>query len=141
MKKYLVVILSVVVFFSTSTCGVGKSASIEPTTWAMSSIQSAEDGSVLYCSANEKENHVEAEVRDIVCQISGSTIEILNQETSEKWSGTYHLLETSDHSSIYEGNIDGKECHIVKSVMVYWDGTDRDALIISFEGYVLNFFA
>ena len=142
MKRVLAFIMMVMVCFSLSACGGGNSVSIEPTIWVMSSIQKADDGAVIYCSANEKSNYTGVDVRDITCNINGSTIDILNNETSEKWSGTYKLLNSDDISSIYEATIEDTECQIVKSVTEYKNGTDtRDTLILSCRDYVLNFFA
>lgn len=142
MKRVFAFMLTIVVFLSLSACDGGSSASIEPTIWVMSSIQRADDGAVIYCSANEKNHYVGADVRDITCHISGSSIEILNNETSEKWNGTYRLLDSDDTSSIYEATIEDAVCQMVKSVTGYKDETEaRDTLILSCEDYVLNFFA
>lgn len=142
MKRVFAFMLTFVVCLSLSACDGGSSASIEPTILVMSSIQRADDGAVIYCSANEKNHYVGADARDITCHISGSSIEILNNETSEKWSGTYRLLDSDDTSSIYEATIEDAVCQMVKGVTEYEDGTEaRDTLILSCEDYVLNFFA
>ena len=141
MKRVFAFMLMVVVCFSLSACGRENSVSIEPTIWVMSTIQRANDGAIVYCSSNEENHYAGAEVRDFTCNINGSSIEILNNETSEKWSGTYRLLDSDDTSSVYEATIGDTVCQMVKSMTEYEDGTEaRDTLILSFEDYVLNFF-
>lgn len=140
MKKIFALLLIVVASFSLSACE-GKSTSIDPTIWVMSSIQSTSDGAVTYCSAKEKDNFPEADVRDISCNIDGSTITIRNNETSEEWNGTYKLLDSNDERTIYEVTIEGEKCQAVKSVTEYEnDAGTRDTLILSCKDYVLNFF-
>ena len=69
MKRVFAFMLTFVVCLSLSACDGGSSASIEPTIWVMSSIQRADDGAVIYCSANEKNHYVGADARDITCHI------------------------------------------------------------------------
>ncbi len=141
MKRAAAFMLTVVIGCFLSACGGERSAPIEPAAWVMSSVQRGDDGAVLYCSAGEKDLYADAEVRDIVCNINDSAIEIRNNETSEKWSGTYELLKSNDAGNIYEATIEDKEYLLVKSVTEYADGTDpRDTLILSCEDLALKFF-
>lgn len=140
MKKLLALVLVIATSLILSACGGQKSSFIEPTAWVMSSVQSSSDGAIVYCSANEKEDYPEADVRDIICNIDGSAIEILNNDTSEEWNGTYKVVDNNEKRSIYEVTIGGEEGQMVKSLTEYDDTAPQNTLILSCGDYVLNFF-
>ncbi|WP_373598641.1 hypothetical protein [Paraclostridium bifermentans] len=137
MKKLTIVII----LFVFLTCISGCSRANEKTNWNMQSIQGS-GGAVIYCSNENKDNYLNATIKNIVCTLENSSITITDKDTGEEWIGKCKIIEESPqiNTTIYEVKFDNNQKgYIGKSITKYADNTQENTLIISCGEYSLNF--
>ncbi|WP_270648169.1 hypothetical protein [Paeniclostridium hominis] len=103
----------------------------------MRSIQ-GNNGEVIYCSNKNKDTFPNAIVKDIICILQGSSINITDKNNGNKWIGSCTIIDSPQ--GIYEVIFDNNEKGIMgKSITKYSDNTQENTLVISCEGYTLYF--
>lgn len=140
MKKISIFLLFVLCF-SFSGC-MDNTPSIANTNWKMTSIQSGDDGSIIISGSSEiQEIYPNSELIDMTCSFTRSEFTMNNNISGDTWTGTYSLINDDNIKSSIYGLVftNGKTGHAVHGITTYADGSQKDTLIISAQGYALNF--
>lgn len=141
MKRVLIFLLLFILCFPFSSC-INNSPSIQNTNWKMTSIQSGNEGSIIISGSSEmQESYPNSKLIDMTCSFTQSKFILSNNTSGDIWTGTYSLINDDNIKSSIYGLVfsDGKTGHAVYGITTYADGSQEDTLIISAEGYAMNF--
>ena len=146
-KSKIWISLCLIFILGLSLCGCDSKAklNIENHEWNFSMVQSAENGEILYCSADTQELYEDADVLDLWNNIKDGKLLISNNDTQETWSLDYSLKSSDSNSNIYEVTYiadDVKTSGMATVGLTTRDnGDDEYTLIISIEEYAVYFTA
>ena len=135
MKK----LITVITLLLSCICINGCSVDNQKIVWNMDYIQ-GKHGEVIYCSDENKYIYPNADIKNITCILQDSFFTITDNDTDNKWIGTYKIIAEDSNSSIYGVKFDNnKTGHLIKSFTKYADNTQHNTMIISCEKYSLTF--
>ncbi len=141
-KKYVAILLAVVMIFSFSSCGQNDNQ-IDAYTWNLATIQSTENGGVIIAYdpnvALAGDSYANATAIEISLSAENGKLVMQDKTNAKTYEGTYSVTDNNAQSTIYKITIDGKEGAAVLSDTKYADGTSVATLILSVDDYALNF--
>jgi len=139
MKK-LILALSLILILA-SGCTGHNIPMIESEHWQMDSIQSIDaDGQIVACSPDHTDALTDANIILMECELSDGLLSLTDLTGNKTYNGTYVLLDRDREAINYRLFIGSSEGLAVTAMTTYHDGSQTPTLIISIDGYVLNFF-
>lgn len=142
MKKVLVIGLLICFLAGMTGCSKGEAVRIEDYDWNLTFVLVGEDGRVLGCAPEHYEAHKDDEtiqVMDIDCIVSDGKYTIIDVINDKEYSGTYEVLEEDKESVIYTLTGEDVAGMAVTSITKGDDGSKTPTLIVSMDGYDINF--
>ena len=144
MKRFIAVILSVLLFVSLVGCNNTAKVPIENYDWSMATIQSTENNGafIVYdpdIVIDPEYTYSHCAPMKMTCEAKDGKITISDKTNNKTYEGTYKVTDKSPESTIYEITIGEKEGTAVTAMTKYPNGTGMATLIISVDGYSLNF--
>ena len=117
--------------------GCGRSPlPIERMDWELTSVQHIDAPAGIWSVAAEE---TEA---PLTCTLSDGKLQLSCPESGESWEGSYQAGNTDPRSTTtYEVSFGGKDGMMVSGLTTYLDGSQDGTLIITCDGYTLNFAA
>ena len=142
MKRIILSAMLVFLLVGTIGCNTEDSINIEGHDWHLTFVLSSEDGKVVGCAPEHYEAHkddVNIQEMDLDCIVSDGTYTIIDATSSTEYSGTYEIMEENKESIIYTLTSREKTGMAVTSITKGDDGSKTPTLIITMDGYDLNF--
>lgn len=142
MKRIILSAMLVFLLVGTTGCSTADPIKIEGHDWHLTFVLSSEDGKVLGCAPEHYEFHKEDEdikEMDLDCVVSDGTYTIIDATNSTEYSGTYEIMEENKESIIYTLTSGEETGMAVTSITKGDDGSKTPTLIITMDGYDLNF--
>lgn len=142
MKKLLLAGLMVFLLASSTGCSKEETVKIDEHDWNLTFVLSSEDGRVLGCAPEHYEAHKEDEnikEMNLDCVVSDGKYTITDVTNNTEYSGTYKVMEENKDSVIYSLTSEEGTGIAVTSITKGDDGSRTPTLIISMDGYDLNF--
>ena len=143
MRKSFLWLLILLLAVNLAGCSKGQTLPVENLNWTMTSVQSSEDGKILFCAPERQEQTPEASVKILRCTLDGEKVVVTDEETGEKWTGAYERIRANpDQSAIYEVTFDSGEMgYMTSGITTYSDGSQSGTLILTHGDYTANFSA
>lgn len=144
MKKTMSFVISIMICVTLAGCGMSASLPIEEMQWKMTMIQSDGDGGTRAVgSATLLNTYPNAEHLEMTCSFDKTGFTIRNLTSGESFNGTYsNKVNGEEHTTIYDVVFaNGVKGLAVSGIKEYGDGRRDGTLIISADGYALNFSA
>lgn len=147
MTRFANKIIPFVLLFVLVVCLVGCDGtvkySIEGYDWIMTTAQSAENGNfVAYNPSDDPfdaENYPNAVAVELTFKAKNGLLTIENKTDGVNYAGTYKEISSSSAGTQYEITIGEKSGMAVASATKYSDGTEVLTLVLSVDGYAINF--
>lgn len=142
MKKLLLIGLVILLLAGMTGCSKEETVKIEEHDWNLTFVLSSEDGRVLGCAPKHYEAHKEDEsVKeiDLDCVVSDGKYTIVDVTNNTEYSGTYEIMEEDKESVIYTLTSEEGTGMAVTSITKGDDGSRTPTLILSIDGYDINF--
>ena len=142
MKKVLVIGLLICLLTGMTGCDKEEVVRIEDYDWNLTFVLSSEDGRVWGCAPEHYEAHKDDEtiqVMNIDCIVSDGKYTIIDGTNDKEYSGTYEVLEEDKESGIYTLTGEDAAGMAVTSITKGDDGSKTPTLIVSMDGYDINF--
>ena len=142
MKKLLLAGLLVVLLAGVAGCAKEETVKIEEYDWKLTFVLSSEDGKVLGCAPEHYEAHKEDESIkeiDLDCVVSDGKYTIVDAATNTEYNGIYEIMDKDKESVIYTLTSEEGTGMAVTSITKGDDGSRTPTLILSFDGYDINF--
>lgn len=134
--------ISALGFVFLAGCSGNNAPQIDESTWAITTIQSAEaEGQIVACSSDDSEVFENAIEVNFECTAEEGELSLIDKMEDKTYTGSYSLLSSNRESSIYKITLDGTEGTAVSSSTTYNDGNQIPTLIVSLGDYTLNFLA
>lgn len=142
MKKLLLAGLMVFLLAGSTGCSKEEIVKIDEHDWNLTFVLSSEDGRVLGCAPEHYEAHKEDEnikEMNLDCVVSDGEYTITDVTNNNEYSGTYEVMEENKDSVIYSLTSEEGTGMAVTSITKGDGGSKTPTLIISMDGYDLNF--
>lgn len=142
MKKLLLTSLTILLILGMVGCSKAETVKIEGHDWDLTFVLSSEDGRVLGCAPEHYEAHKEDEnikEMNIDCVIADGKYTIVDIINDTEYSGTYEIIEEDKESIIYTLTSEEGTGMAVTSITKGDDGSRTPTLVISLDGYDINF--
>ena len=142
MKKLLLIGLVILLLAGMTGCSKEETVKIEEHDWNLTFVLSSEDGRVLGCAPKHYEAHKEDESIkeiDLDCVVSDGKYTIVDVTNNTEYSGTYEIMEEDKESVIYTLTSEEGTGMAVTSITKGDDGSRTPTLILSIDGYDINF--
>lgn len=142
MKKLLLVSLVILLLAGMTGCSNEETVKIEEYDWNLTFVLSSEDGRVLGCAPEHYEAHKEdknIKEIDLDCVASNGKYTIVDATNDTEYTGTYEIMEEDKESVIYTLTSEEGTGMAVTSITKGDDGSKTPTLIISLDGYDINF--
>ena len=142
MKKLLLTSLVILLLAGMTGCSKEETVKIEEHDWNLTFVLSSEDGRVLGCVPEHYEAHKEDESIkeiDLDCVASDGKYIIVDVTNNTEYNGTYEIMEEDKESVIYTLNSEDGTGMAVTSITKGDDGSRTPTLILSIDGYDINF--
>lgn len=141
-KKYVVILLAVIMIFSFTACGQNGNK-IDKYTWNLATVQSVEEnGAIIAYDPNVAlagDSYANATAIEISLSAENGKLIMKDKTNNKTYEGTYSVTDNNAQSIIYKITVDGKEGTAILSDTEYADGTSVATLILSVNDYALNF--
>ena len=140
MKKLFALILAVVLLLP--GCGTPAAAQkyfIEGKDWQVVTVQSAEDGRVLWVGEGAQALYPEAGLLTLTCKAEGGRLVFTTADQTHE--GSYALQQSDDNAAIYTVTVGEETGPAAVSVTTYGDGRAEQTLVMQLGGYSLYFAA
>lgn len=140
MKKLFALILAVVLLLP--GCGTPAAAQkyfIEGKDWQVVTVQSAEDGRVLWVGEGAQALYPEAGLLTLTCKAEGGRLVFTTADQTHE--GSYTLQQSDDNAAIYTVTVGEETGPAAVSVTTYGDGRAEQTLVMQLGGYSLYFAA
>ena len=138
MKKLFALILAVVLLLT--GCGTPAAAQkyyIEEKDWQVVTVQSAEDGRVLWVGEDAQTLYPEAGLLTLTCKAEGGRLTFTT--TDQTHEGSYALQQSDDNAAIYTVTVGEETGPAAVSITTYGDGRAEQTLVMQLGGYSLYF--
>ncbi len=138
MKKLFALILAIVLLLP--GCGTPAAAQkyfIEGKDWQVVTVQSAEDGRVLWVGEDAQALYPEAGLLTLTCKAEGGRLVFTTADQTHE--GSYTLQQSDDNAAIYTVTVGEETGPAAVSVTTYGDGRAEQTLVMQLGGYSLYF--
>lgn len=138
MKKLFALILAIVLLLT--GCGTPAAAQkyfIEGKDWQVVTVQSAEDGRVLWVGEGAQTLYPEAGLLTLTCKAEGGRLVFTTADQTHE--GSYALQQSDDNAAIYTVTVGEETGPAAVSVTTYGDGRAEQTLVMQLGGYSLYF--
>lgn len=138
MKKLFALILAIVLLLP--GCGTtARKYYIEEKDWQVVTVQSAEDGRVLWVGEGAQTLYPEAGLLTLTCKEEGGRLVFTTADQTHE--GSYALQQSDDNAAIYTVTVGEETGPAAVSVTTYGDGRAEQTLVMQLGGYSLYFAA
>lgn len=138
MKKLFALILVTVLLLT--GCGTPAAAQkyfIEGKDWQVVTVQSAEDGRVLWVGEDAQALYPEAGLLTLTCKAEGGRLVFTTADQTHE--GSYALQQSDDNAAIYTVTVGEETGPAAVSITTYGDGRAEQTLVMQLGGYSLYF--
>lgn len=138
MKKLFALILAIVLLLP--GCGTPAAAQkyfIEGKDWQVVTVQSVEDGRVLWVGEGAQTLYPEAGLLALTCKAEGGRLTFTTADQAHE--GSYALQQSDDNAAIYTVTVGEETGPAAVSVTTYGDGRAEQTLVMQLGGYSLYF--
>lgn len=138
MKKLFALILTIVLLLP--GCGTPAAAQkyfIEGKDWQVVTVQSAEDGRVLWVGEDAQALYPEAGLLTLTCKAEGGRLVFTTADQTHE--GSYALQQSDDNAAIYTVTVGEETGPAAASITTYGDGRAEQTLVMQLGGYSLYF--
>lgn len=138
MKKLFALILAIVLLLP--GCGTPAAAQkyfIEGKDWQVVTVQSVEDGRVLWVGEGAQTLYPEAGLLTLTCKAEGGRLTFTAADQTHE--GSYALQQSDDNAAIYTVTVGEETGPAAVSVTTYGDGRAEQTLVMQLGGYSLYF--
>lgn len=138
MKKLFALILAIVLLLP--GCGTPAAAQkyfIEGKDWQVVTVQSVEDGRVLWVGEGAQTLYPEAGLLALTCKAEGGRLTFTTADQTHE--GSYALQQSDDNAAIYTVTVGEETGPAAVSVTTYGDGRAEQTLVMQLGGYSLYF--
>lgn len=138
MKKLFALILAIVLLLP--GCGTpARKYFIEEKDWQVVTVQSVEDGRVLWVGEGAQSLYPEAGLLALTCKAEGGRLTFTTADQTHE--GSYALQQSDDNAAIYTVTVGEETGPAAVSVTTYGDGRAEQTLVMQLGGYSLYFAA
>ena len=140
MKKLFALILAVVLLLP--GCGTPAAAQkyfIEGKDWQVVTVQSTEDGRVLWVGEGAQALYPEAGLLTLTCKAAAGRLTFTTADQTHE--GSYALQQSDETAAIYTVTVGEETGPAAVSVTTYGDGRAEQTLVMQLGGYSLYFAA
>lgn len=138
MKKLFALILAIVLLLP--GCGTTAAAQkyfIEGKDWQVVTVQSVEDGRVLWVGEGAQTLYPEAGLLALTCKAEGGRLTFTTADQTHE--GSYALQQSDDNAAIYTVTVGEETGPAAVSITTYGDGRAEQTLVMQLGGYSLYF--
>lgn len=137
MKKLFALILAVVLLLTGCGTPAARKYFIEEKDWQVVTVQSAEDGRVLWVGEDAQALYPEAGLLTLTCKAEGGRLVFTTADQTHE--GSYALQQSDDNAAIYTVTVGEETGPAAVSVTTYGDGRAEQTLVMQLGGYSLYF--
>lgn len=137
MKKLFALILAIVLLPGCGTPAAAQKYFIEGKDWQVVTVQSAEDGRVLWVGDGWQDAYPDTEVIALSCKAEGGRLVFTTADQTHE--GSYALQQSDDNAAIYTVTVGEETGPAAVSVTTYGDGRAEQTLVLQLGGYSLYF--
>lgn len=138
MKKLFALILAIVLLLP--GCGTPAAAQkyfIEGKDWQIVTVQSVEDGRVLWVGEGAQTLYPEAGLLALTCKAEGGRLTFTTADQTHE--GSYALQQSDDNAAIYTVTVGEETGPAAVSITTYGDGRAEQTFVMQLGGYSLYF--
>lgn len=137
MKKLFALILAVVLLLPGCGTPAAQKYFIEEKDWQVVTVQSVEDGRVLWVGEGAQTLYPEAGLLTLTCKAEGGRLTFTT--AGQTHEGSYALQQSDDNAAIYTVTVGEETGPAAVSVTTYGDGRAEQTLVMQLGGYSLYF--
>lgn len=137
MKKLFALILVIVLLLPGCGTPAARKYYIEEKDWQIVTVQSAEDGRVLWVGEGWQDAYPDTEVIALSCKAEGGRLVFTTADQTHE--GSYALQQSDDNAAIYTVTVGEETGPAAVSVTTYEDGRAEQTLVMQLGGYSLYF--
>lgn len=137
MKKLFALILAVVLLLPGCGTPAAQKYFIEGKDWQVVTVQSTEDGRVLFVGDGTQALYPEAGLLTLTCKAEGGRLTFTTADQTHE--GSYSLQQSDDNAAIYTVTVGEETGPAAVSVTTYGDGRAEQTLVMQLGGYSLYF--
>lgn len=137
MKKLFALILAIVLLLPGCGTPAARKYYIEEKDWQVVTVQSAEDGRVLWVGEGAQSLYPEAGLLALTCKAEGGRLTFTTADQTHE--GSYALQQSDDNAAIYTVTVGEETGPAAVSVTTYGDGRAEQTLVMQLGGYSLYF--
>ena len=137
MKKLFALILAIVLLLPGCGTPAARKYYIEEKDWQVVTVQSAEDGRVLWVGEDAQALYPEAGLLTLTCKAAAGRLVFTTADQTHE--GSYALQQSDDNAAIYTVTVGEETGPAAVSVTTYGDGRAEQTLVLQLGGYSLYF--
>ena len=137
MKKLFALILVIVLLLPGCGTSAAQKYFIEGKDWQIVTVQSAEDGRVLWVGEGWQDAYPDTEVIALSCKAEGGRLVFTTADQTHE--GSYALQQSDDNAAIYTVTVGEETGPAAVSITTYGDGRAEQTLVMQLGGYSLYF--
>lgn len=137
MKKLFALILAVVLLLPGCGTPAARKYFIEEKDWQVVTVQSAEDGRVLWVGEDAQTLYPEAGLLTLTCKAAAGRLTFTTADQTHE--GSYALQQSDDNAAIYTVTVGEETGPAAVSITTYGDGRAEQTLVMQLGGYSLYF--
>ena len=137
MKKLFALILAIVLLLPGCGTSAAQKYFIEGKDWQIVTVQSAEDGRVLWVGVGAQALYPEAGLLTLTCKAEGGRLVFTTADQTHE--GSYALQQSDDNAAIYTVTVGEETGPAAVSITTYGDGRAEQTLVMQLGGYSLYF--
>ena len=137
MKKLFALILAVVLLLPGCGTPAARKYFIEEKDWQVVTVQSAEDGRVLWVGEDAQALYPEAGLLTLTCKAAAGRLVFTTADQTHE--GSYALQQSDDNAAIYTVTVGEETGPAAVSITTYGDGRAEQTLVMQLGGYSLYF--
>lgn len=137
MKKLFALILAVVLLLPGCGTPAARKYFIEEKDWQVVTVQSTEDGRVLWVGEGAQTLYPEAGLLTLTCKAAAGRLVFTTADQTHE--GSYALQQSDDNAAIYTVTVGEETGPAAVSVTTYGDGRAEQTLVMQLGGYSLYF--
>lgn len=137
MKKLFALILAIVLLLPGCGTSAAQKYFIEGKDWQIVTVQSVEDGRVLWVGEGAQALYPEAGLLTLTCKAEGGRLVFTTADQTHE--GSYALQQSDDNAAIYTVTVGEETGPAAVSVTTYGDGRAEQTLVMQLGGYSLYF--